>query len=197
MKTTNKTLFVVLPLAAAVNAAWAQAASDEYTTLDTSVVSASGYSQDVREAPASVSVIPAQELQTKPVRDLGTAIGDIPGVDLDSTKMGNSTISIRGFDAGYTLILQDGRRQNFSSAIQANGFDPTTAFIAPVGMIERIEVLRGPASTVWGTDAVGGVVNVITKKHVKELTGSVTAEGTFQEHAQESRGLGDVYKRQL
>ena len=52
MKTTNKTLFVVLP----------QAASDEYTTLDTSVVSASGYSQDVREAPASVSVIPAQEL---------------------------------------------------------------------------------------------------------------------------------------
>ena len=75
MKTTNKTLFVVLPLAAAVNAAWAQAASDEDTTLDTSVVSASGYSQDVREAPASVSVIPAQELQTKPVRDLGTAIG--------------------------------------------------------------------------------------------------------------------------
>ena len=100
-----------------MNAAWAQAASDEYTTLDTSVVSASGYSQDVREAPASVSVIPAQELQTKPVRDLGTAIGDIPGVDLDSTKMGNSTISIRGFDASYTLILQDGRRQNFSSAI--------------------------------------------------------------------------------
>ena len=49
MKTTNKTLFVVLPLAAAVNAAWAQAASDEYTTLDTSVVSASGYSQDARE----------------------------------------------------------------------------------------------------------------------------------------------------
>lgn len=45
MKTTNKTLFVVLPLAAAVNAAWAQAASDEYTTLDTSVVSAAGYSQ--------------------------------------------------------------------------------------------------------------------------------------------------------
>ena len=104
------------------------------------------------------------------MRDLGTAIGDIPGVDLDSTKMGNSTISIRGFDAGYTLILQDGRRQNFSSAIQANGFDPTTAFIAPVGMIERIEVLRGPASTAWGTDAVGGVVNVITKKHVKELS---------------------------
>ena len=170
----------LLPLSLAVASAYAQT-DDGYTTLDTSVVSAAGYAQDVREAPASVSVITSEELKTKPVNDLGTAVGDVPGVDIDMTKMGNSTISIRGFDPSYTLILQDGRRQNFSSSIMANGFDPTTGFIPPKGMIDRIEVLRGPASTIYGSDAVGGVVNVITKKHVKELTGSVTIEGTFHE----------------
>ncbi len=177
-------VLTLLPLSLAVASAYAQT-DDEYTTLDTSVVSAAGYAQDVREAPASVSVITSEEIKTKPIRDLGTAVGDVPGVDIDTTKMGNARVSIRGFEPNYTLILQDGRRQNFSSAIQDNGFDPTSAFIPPKGMIERIEVLRGPASTVWGTDAVGGVVNIITKKHVDQLTGSVTLEGTFQEHRKE------------
>lgn len=186
-------LLKLIPLAAAVSAALSSpafAAGDNYTELDETVVSAAGFEQDVREAPASVSVIDSKELSTKPVRDLGTAVGDVPGVDIDQTKMGNATISIRGFDAGYTLILQDGHRQNFSDAMMDNGFDPTTSFLPPTGMIERIEVLRGPASTVWGTDAVGGVVNVITKKHVDELTGSLTIEGTLQEHRKDYGNRG-------
>ena len=69
-----------LPLALAVSAAWA--ADDGYTTLDTSVVSASGYAQDTREAPASITVIDSKELMTKPIGDIGTAVSDVPGVDL-------------------------------------------------------------------------------------------------------------------
>lgn len=169
----------------ASGAARAQSVHDDgYTELESSVVSASGYAQDVREAPASVSVISREELEDKPVTDLGSAIGDVPGVDIDTTKMGNSTISIRGFDSAYTLLLIDGRRQNVSTAMMDNGFDPSTTFIPPVGMIERIEVLRGPASTVWGTDAVGGVVNVITRRHPERFTGSVTLEATLQEHSE-------------
>ena len=57
-----------LPLALAVSAAWA--ADDGYTTLDTSVVSASGYAQDTREAPASITVIDSKELMTKPILSL-------------------------------------------------------------------------------------------------------------------------------
>lgn len=154
-----------------------------YTELDASVVSASGYAQDVRQAPASVSVIGAEALADKPVADIGAAVGDVPGVDIDTTKMGNATISIRGFDSAYTLIMVDGRRQNVSTAMIDNGFDPTSTFMPPMGMIESIEVLRGPASTIWGSDAVGGVVNIITKKHPDRLTGSVTLEATLQEHS--------------
>lgn len=171
--------FAMMPLAMAVSTA---VASETWQTLETSVVSATGYEQDVRQAPASLSVTTGAELSTKPVTDLGSAIGDVPGVDIGLSKMGNSTISIRGFDAAYTLVLLDGRRQNANIAMMDNGFDPTSTFMPPSGMIERIEVLRGPASLVWGSDAVGGVVNVITKKHPDRFTGSVTVEGQFQQH---------------
>lgn len=82
MKLERKAL-LLLPLAAAVSAAWAD---DGYTTLDTSVISAAGYAQDTREAPASVSVITAEELATKPIIDIGTAVGDVPGVDISQNK---------------------------------------------------------------------------------------------------------------
>lgn len=172
----NRKALVMLPLAMAVSAAFA--ADDDYTTLDTSVVSAAGYAQDTREAPASVSVITEKELATKPVTDLGSAIGDVPGVDISTNKMGAADISIRGFGSSYTLILVDGRKQNTSGSMIENGFDPGRVFMPPVGAIERIEVIRGPASTVWGSDAVGGVVNVITKKHPDKFTGSISVERT-------------------
>ncbi|MGN1149623.1 MAG: TonB-dependent receptor plug domain-containing protein [Sutterella sp.] len=180
MKLQNKTA-AMLPLALALSATWATA-SEQYTTLETSIVSASGFEQDVREAPASVSVITSKELQSKPVSDIGSAIGDVPGVDIGLSKMGNSTVSIRGFDAAYTLMLVDGKRQNVSTAMMNNGFDPTSSFMPPIGFIDRIEVLRGPASVAWGSDAVGGVVNIITKRHPKTFTGSITVEGTLQQH---------------
>ncbi len=141
-----------------------------------------------------MSVTTAEELATKPVTDIGSAIGDVPGVDIGLTKMGNSTISIRGFDSDYTLIMVDGRRQNVSGAMMDNGFNPTSVFMPPPGMIERMEVLRGPATLVWGSDAVGGVVNVITKTHPNEFTGSFTIEGQFQEHDEwANRGGTSLY----
>lgn len=150
---------VLAPAAVACSAAFAQGMQGDdtggYTELDVSVVSASGYAQDVRQAPASVSVIGAEALADKPVADIGAAVGDVPGLDIDTTKMGNATISIRGFDSAYTLIMVDGRRQNVSTAMIDNGFDPTSTFMPPMGMIERIEVLRGPASTIWGVGRRG------------------------------------------
>lgn len=181
-----------LAVLAAFAAAGASAAEDNgsYTTLDESVVSAAGYEQDTREAPASVSIVSSQELSSQPYSDLGEAIQDVPGVDIEQTKMGGHTIRLRGFESKYTLVLIDGKRQNLDDGFVKNGFDPSGSFLPPSGAVERIEVLRGPASTVYGSDAVGGVVNIITKKHPDRFTGTVGVEGTLQEDSRYGNSWG-------
>ena len=168
--TATRALSVALPLFALSPCALAVEAA---VTTGPVVVTAAGYEQDTREAPASVSVITQEELMTKPVTDLGQAVGDVPGVDISETKMGNTQISIRGFDSTYTLVMVDGRKMNTSDGMVNNGFDPSSVIMPPPGAIERIEVLRGPASTVWGSSAVGGVVNIITKKHYDKFSGTI------------------------
>ncbi len=77
---------------------------------DTMVVSASGFSQQLRDAPASVTVISADQLQNKPVRDLADAVKDVEGSIVRAAN--KQDINIRGLPGEYTLILVDGRRQN-------------------------------------------------------------------------------------
>ena len=150
--------------------------------LNRSVITASGYEQDIKEASASISVIGKEELETKPYRDIAEAVADVPGVDIQRSKTGGFTISMRGFESKYTLILIDGKRQNPSDAFNKNGFDAVnTSFMPPLSMIERIEVIRGPASTLYGSDAIGGVINIITKKNPDKFSGSIALESTFQE----------------
>ena len=78
---------------------------------DTLVVTASGFTQQLRNAPASVSVITSEQLQKKPVSDLVDAVKDVEGISITG---GNEKpdISIRGLSGDYTLILVDGRRQS-------------------------------------------------------------------------------------
>ncbi|MEG1734345.1 MAG: TonB-dependent receptor, partial [Comamonas sp.] len=84
-------------------------------------------------------------------------------------------ISIRGMPSDYTLILIDGRRQNVAGDVTPNGFGAAlTSFMPPVSAIERIEVIRGPMSTLYGSDAMGGVINIITRKVAKEWGGEVS-----------------------
>ena len=156
-----------------------------------SVISASGYEQDLKDAPASISVIKAQDLKSRPVRDIAEAIANVPGVSIDSgvSKTGGYGISIRGMGSSYTLILNDGKRINGDSALFPNGFgDSVTSFMPPLSAIERIEVIRGPASTLYGSDAMGGVVNIITKKNFEKWGVSFGVEYT----AQEQRAFGDT-----
>lgn len=161
------------------------------TNVVSTVVSAAGFEQKITEAPASINVISQEELQQKRYSSLADALVDVEGVDVRGAtgKTGGLSISIRGMPSDYTLILIDGRRQNAAGDVTPNGFGETsTSFIPPLSAIERIEVIRGPMSTLYGSDAMGGVVNIITKKVADHWSSSLTLDHTVQEN----RDAGDT-----
>ena len=171
-------------LGAITTPVFAETTTEDSSThqLSTIVVSAAGFEQDIKKAPATMTVITAEDLKNKRINSIADALSDIEGVDISPTagKTGGLNIRIRGMDSEYTLVLIDGRRQNSTGDITPNGFgESNNSFIPPISAIERIEVIRGPASTLYGSDAIGGVVNIITKKVSNEWTGAVTLEGTL------------------
>lgn len=166
-------------------------ANESPANLGATVVSAAGYEQKLTEASASISVISNEDLQKKRYSNLAQALGDVEGIDIGqgTGKTGGLNISFRGMPSEYTLILIDGRRQNPAGNVTPNGFNETsTSFMPPMSAIERIEVIRGPMSTLYGSDAMGGVINIITKKVNTEWSGSISADYTLQEHSQ----YGDI-----
>ena len=134
----------------------------EATQLQTIVVTASGQAVDVKSAPASISIITAEEIQKQPVSSLADVLKRVPGVSggLSSNGAG-SKIQIRGMPENYTLILIDGKRVGSSrdTNYRANLGHQDLNWVRPE-MIERIEVVRGPMSTLYGSDAMGGVINI-------------------------------------
>ncbi|STA74061.1 Iron-regulated outer membrane virulence protein, putative [Campylobacter lari] len=165
--------------------------ASEQVTLDESVISASGYEQDLVDAPASISVITKEKLQTQPIKDIGEAIADIPGVDITMNKTGTYDFSIRGFSSAYTLVLIDGKRQSVANGFYENGFSGSeSGYLPPSSMIERIEVIRGPASTLYGSDAVGGVINIITKKNPDKVEASIEFNTLLQQHSKKYGNAG-------
>ena len=161
------------------------------------VVTASGFEQRINQAPASISVIPRAEIEEVRAVSIAEILNNVEGVDTVAPvgKSGGQTINIRGMGSDYTLILIDGRRQNTAGSVTPNGFGETaTSFLPPVSAIERVEVVRGPVSTLYGSDAMGGVVNIITRKIGDAWHGSASAHYTLQGDGEfgDIRG-GDVY----
>jgi outer membrane receptor for ferrienterochelin and colicins len=169
--------------------AWAQSA-DTAKTLDTVVVTASGYEQQIQDAPASISVITRENLDKKFYRDINDALVDVPGVIV--TGGGDrQDISLRGMGPKYTLILIDGKRQNSrETRTNSDSTGVEGGWTPPLSAIERIEVVRGPMSSLYGSDAMGGVINIITRKVPSEWGGEIRLDTTIQE----SNKSGDIYQ---
>ena len=130
--------------------------------LDPVVVTATATARQASDAPASISVITREQLALRPVLDLSDALRGSPGITVSGIGMGRRGIRIRGMDPSYTLTLVDGRRVNAAGdAIAHADFDLGWL---PAVAIERIEVVRGPMSSLYGSEALGGVINVITRK---------------------------------
>ena len=152
------------------------------TVLDEVVVTASGFEQSVEDAPASVTIITGDELRKKSYNDLGDAVRNIEGVIVNGSA-NETDISIRGMPPDYTLILVDGKRQS-SRETRVNGNRGyEQSFVPPAEAIERIEVVRGPMSSLYGSDAIGGVINIITRKVSPQWGGSVSYDYAARQHS--------------
>lgn len=190
----NKTLnqsalsFAVLAAMSSLAQANPDNSTADATQLNTIVVTATGYEQDLSKAPASITVIDREELEKREYNDITDVLRHTPGVVVSGSGSAQ-TISIRGMSSNYTLFLVDGKRQ-YGRDVNPNGDDAgfEKNILPPVSAIERIEIIRGPASTLYGTDAMGGVVNIITKKVSDRWSGSVELGSVIQDQG----NAGDI-----
>src|SRR5918993_3321620 len=125
---------------------------------ETLVVSAAQIDQPLSRTPDSVTVIQGHEIEAKQQFTLSSALRSVPGLTLQQNGGPGTVTSLfsRGGESDYTLVLVDGVRQNSFGG----GLDLSQV---PLQDVERIEVLRGSQSALYGADAIGGVIQIITR----------------------------------
>jgi vitamin B12 transporter len=130
--------------------------------------------QPATEVGSSVSIITADDIDALGVEYVLDALASAPGLTVNQNGPfgGAASVRLRGAGSEQTLVLIDGVVVNDPSS-PGGGFNFARMDAAN---IERIEILKGPQSTLWGTDAIGGVVSIITKRPVEGSTGSVSVQ---------------------
>lgn len=144
-------------------------------SLEEVVVTATKTERKIAEVPASVSVITAKDIQSQQAVKVEDLLRNVEGVDVQSEASGFAgSLILRGVGGSFagknTQVLVDGMAVE-PQALNANG-SPALEF-AGLGDIERIEVVRGPASSLYGPSAMGGVINILTKRWTGEPGGEV------------------------
>ncbi|MET0291474.1 MAG: TonB-dependent receptor [Steroidobacteraceae bacterium] len=142
---------------------------------------------------SSVTVIDAEELRESQAVVLSDALVRTPGITLSRNGGPGSVTSvrIRGAEADQTLVLIDGVQLNDPSST-GGGFDFGNLL---VGDIERVEILRGPQSTLYGSQAIGGVVNIVTRESTDELTTNLSAEAGSRNSSLLEAGVGGRFDK--
>lgn len=123
------------------------------------VVTPTRTEREMQEAPSSVSVVSEGDLKRSEASNVADLLQDVPGVEVfDLSVPGAKRVQIRGESGSRVLVLIDGQKIS-----EQKSMDGAALLIDP-NRIERIEVIKGPASVLYGSEAIGGVVNIITKK---------------------------------
>ena len=176
------TLFSSTPGAAQVTA-----------SLGSLFVTATRTAQPVERLVADVTVVDADEIARSGAQSLADLLARQPGIEITQNGSPASTtgVFIRGANRGQTVLLIDGMRVN-SASVGAPSFEAV-----PLAQIERIEILRGPASSLYGADAIGGVVQVFTRQPVEQgaSVNATAGYGTYDTrvlHAGGSAALGPM-----
>jgi len=154
--------------------------------LNVEVTSVSKKAQSLSDAAAAIFVITKDDLRRSGVTNIPDALRMVPGLNIariDSNKWADGSRGFSGLYAYKLLVLIDGR------SVQSALFSGVQWEVQDVMLedVERIEVIRGPGATLWGTNAVSGVINIITK-HTAETQGSLLTLGA----GSEERGFGGV-----
>ncbi|MBO9529086.1 MAG: TonB-dependent receptor, partial [Acinetobacter oleivorans] len=149
------------------------------TQLDPIVITATRSEEKIKNVPARISIIEPQILEQSPIAELPHLL--MSDASIDMMQYGGygqaASIFTRGTNSTHTLVLRDGVRLNTGSAGSAS-----LAFIDTTD-IKQIEVLKGPASVLYGTDAIGGVVQLISKTPEKTgafITGEIGEQNTYK-----------------
>jgi len=169
------TLFVLFP--------FCLLAQEREVTLEEVVVTATRVETPIEEIASSMTVISSKEIERKQKATVLEVLKGLPGLDVvqNGGVGGTTSIFIRGANSEHTLVMIDGVEVNDPiSPGRSYDFAHLT-----VDNIERIEILRGPQSTLYGSDAIGGVIHIITKKGEGKPKFFLSAEGgsftTFRE----------------
>jgi outer membrane receptor for ferrienterochelin and colicins len=182
----------VIPLAIAGLFFAAPSCAADAVLKDT-VVTATMSEHETRTAPASVSVITREEIEASNADDLLDVVRGAPGVTLSPRQVGGrKTLALRGLEGKHTLTLIDGRR--ISPSDDVIGHSDYQYGWLPVSAIERVEIIRGPMSTLYGSEALGGVVNLITRQPQDKWTGSLMLSASDLLKGDGGKGLrGSVF----
>ncbi|MGP1408537.1 TonB-dependent receptor plug domain-containing protein [Selenomonas sp.] len=139
------------------------------------VVTASRTEQEVKETPSTVEVITREDIDKMGAESVAQALQLAIGMDIQENAMVGNRVSIRGMETNQTLILIDGRRvrtEDTGSTMNFYEFERIN-----IDDVERIEIVRGAASSLYGSEALGGVINIIRKRPDEQKT-SVTLDWT-------------------
>jgi vitamin B12 transporter len=148
--------------------------AEESPEMETMLVTAGLQEMPIYEVSSSVTVITAQDIKLRQVKYLSDLLRDVPGFAVSQAGgPGTQTqVRVRGAEANQLLVLIDGVRAN--DPAQSDEFPYQFALAAN---IERIEIIRGPQSAIWGSDAMAGVINIIRKKNVDSQYVAAQVEG--------------------
>jgi len=181
-------LVAALPVLALPSQVLAADAVDAPSEVDQIVVTAGRAADKLSESPVSTTVIGAETLRRQQAVVVSDLLSRTPGVSVTRNGgVGGATqVRIRGAETDQTAVLIDGVRLNDPSST-GGGYNFATLL---AGDIDRIELLRGPQSTLWGSQAIGGVVSMITRTPDGPLSGAVAIEGGSRATAYAKVGVG-------
>ena len=177
-----RVFFLALVWVSVVPCAYAQETevgdAEKGQELDQIIVTGTRLEATQKTEGSTSTVLTEQQLEDGQYRSAIDALAQVPGVDVVQSggPGGNASIFIRGADSGQTLVLLDGIELN-NPASTNRSFNMANLTLENV---ERVEVIRGPQSTIYGSDAMGGVINLVSKKAQEGLHMSATSEaGSF------------------